>query len=144
VAEGLFVARDVYRLMIDHCLDDYPREACGVLAGTQGTTLAHEIFTITNVELSTRFYRFDEQEQLRVWREMDDSRWDPLVIYHSHTVEPTPNRRGWDLSKTDIDLALDPKIAHMVVDIHDPTTINFGLWRVRDGIATAVPWGVVD
>jgi proteasome lid subunit RPN8/RPN11 len=140
--DSLLIARSAYTRMLDHCLDEYPREGCGLLVGQVNTAVQQ--WPIANVELSTQFYRFDEQEQLRAWERLDRMGWDPLVIYHSHTVEPMANRRGWELSKTDIDMALDPKITHMVVDLHDPTAINIGLWRVRDRVAVAVPWQVVD
>ena len=39
-----------------------------------------------NAARSPTFYEFDSGEQFKVWREMDDSDEEAVVIYHSHTA----------------------------------------------------------
>ena len=99
------------RAMIDqvvaHARRDHPDEACGVIAGRGGA--ATRVVEMANAERSPTFYRFDAQEQLRVWREMDDADEVPFVIYHSHTAtEAHPSR-------TDISLASEPEAHYLLV-----------------------------
>ena len=99
------------RAMVDqivaHARRDHPDEACGVIAGRGGA--ATRVVEMANAERSPTFYRFDAQEQLRVWREMDDADEVPFVIYHSHTAtEAHPSR-------TDISLASEPDAHYLLV-----------------------------
>ena len=99
------------RAMVDqvvaHARRDHPDEACGVIAGRGGA--ATRVVEMANAERSPTFYRFDAQEQLRVWREMDDADEVPFVVYHSHTAtEAHPSR-------TDISLASEPDAHYLLV-----------------------------
>jgi proteasome lid subunit RPN8/RPN11 len=48
---------------------------------------------MTNAERSPTGFVFDPQEQLQVWRGLDDADEDLLVVYHSHTMtEAYPSR----------------------------------------------------
>ena len=87
--------------IVAHARRDHPDEACGVVAGRYGR--ATRVIVMQNADRSPTFYRFDAQEQLRVWRSMDDADEVPFVIYHSHTAtEAHPSR-------TDISLASEPE-----------------------------------
>lgn len=68
--------------VIRHCLYEHPREACGVISGVDDPLTVHPIH---NRDRSETSYRFDEEQQLRVWKEIDHRGERPLVIYHSHT-----------------------------------------------------------
>jgi len=93
--------------IVAHARRDHPDEACGVIAGRGGA--ATRVVEMANAERSPTFYRFDAQEQLRVWREMDDADEVPFVIYHSHTAtEAHPSR-------TDISLASEPDAHYLLV-----------------------------
>ncbi|MBC7680585.1 MAG: M67 family metallopeptidase [Pseudorhodobacter sp.] len=93
--------------VVAHARRDHPDEACGVIAGRGGA--ATRVVEMANAERSPTFYRFDAQEQLRVWREMDDADEVPFVIYHSHTAtEAHPSR-------TDISLASEPEAHYLLV-----------------------------
>jgi len=93
--------------IVAHARRDHPDEACGVIAGRDGA--ATRVFEMENAERSPTFYRFDAREQLRVWREMDDSDEVPFVIYHSHTAtEAYPSR-------TDVSLASEPDAHYLLV-----------------------------
>lgn len=98
----LRIRADLVDAMVKHARADHPDEACGVLAGPEGSDRAERHVAMINAERSPTFYRFDSGEQLRVWREMDDADEVPVVIYHSHTAtEAYPSR-------TDISLAAEP------------------------------------
>lgn len=69
----------------------YPLEACGVLAGKDEPS---HVIPMTNALTHPRAYQFDPDEQLAVWRRLDEAGLDPLVVYHSHPHgRPFPSPR---------------------------------------------------
>ena len=116
--------------VIAHARRDHPDEACGVIAGKDG--VATRVVEMDNAERSPTFYRFDAQEQLRVWRSMDDADEVPLVIYHSHTAtEAHPSR-------TDISLASEPDAHYLLVSTRADTD-EVRSFRIQDGQVTEEP-----
>jgi [CysO sulfur-carrier protein]-S-L-cysteine hydrolase len=93
---------------------------------------------MTNAERSPTFYRFDSQEQLKVWQEMDARDEEPVVIYHSHTAtEAYPSR-------TDAALAAEPDAHYVLVSTRDPQDAEFRSFRIVDGVITEEPVSVVE
>ena len=103
----LELPREMVDQIVAHARRDHPDEACGVIAGRGG--VATRVVEMANAERSPTFYRFDAQEQLRVWREMDDADEVPFVIYHSHTATAAHP------SRTDISLASEPDAHYLLV-----------------------------
>src|SRR5271166_944807 len=81
-------------------------------SGGFGPPRAH--IAMVNAERSPTFYRFDAQEQLKVWRALEESAEVPVVIYHSHTAtEAYPSR-------TDVGLAAEPDAHYVLVSTRNP------------------------
>lgn len=80
----LRLPRDLLDAMVAHCRAEHPVEACGVLAGRDGVPERH--IPMTNASASRTRYAMDPDEQLAVWRDMDERGERPVVIYHSHTA----------------------------------------------------------
>ncbi|MEP6525961.1 MAG: M67 family metallopeptidase [Nocardioidaceae bacterium] len=123
--------------MVEHARRDHPDEACGVIAGPVGKDEAVRIVPMTNAERSPTFFRFDAQEQLKVWMEMDDSDEEPVVIYHSHTAtEAYPSR-------TDISYAAEPNAHYVIVSTRecgqDVGPVEIRSYRILDGAVTEEP-----
>ena len=77
--------------VVAHARRDHPDECCGIIAGRDG--VATRVVPMTNAERSPTGFVFDPQEQLTVWRGLDDADEDLLVVYHSHTMtEAYPSR----------------------------------------------------
>lgn len=113
-----------------HARRDHPDEACGVIAGPEGSDRPERIIEMANAERSPTFYRFDSSEQLKVWREMDAADEEPVVIYHSHTAtEAYPSR-------TDIAYASEPNAHYVLVSTREPDTEEFRSYRILDGAVT--------
>ena len=116
--------------IVEHARKDHPDEACGVIAGPAGSDRPERFIAMTNAERSPTFYRFDSQEQLHVWREMDDRDEEPVVIYHSHTgTEAYPSR-------TDISYASEPGAHYVLVSTRDADSQDepeFRSFRIVDG-----------
>jgi proteasome lid subunit RPN8/RPN11 len=76
--------------MVAHAVQGLPNEACGVIAGREGRPV--RMYPMRNAEESPVVYRFDDQEQLQVFMEIEDEDWDLLAFWHSHThTDPYPS-----------------------------------------------------
>ena len=134
----LVIRADLVEAMVAHARADHPDEACGVLRGPEGSDRPERHVAMVNAERSPTFYRFDAQEQLKVWRAMDDADEVPVVIYHSHTAtEAYPSR-------TDVGLAAEPDAHYVLVSTRDPGQDEVRSYRIVDGIVTEEPVTIVE
>lgn len=124
----LVIRADLVEAMVAHARADHPDEACGVIAGPEGSDRPERFIAMINAERSPTFYRFDSGEQLRVWREMDDADEEPVVIYHSHTAtEAYPSR-------TDVSYASEPFAHYVLISTRDPEQHELRSYRIVDGV----------
>lgn len=134
----LVIRADLVAAMIAHARADHPDEACGVLAGPDGSDRPQRHIAMVNAERSPTFYRFDAQEQLKVWRAMDAADEVPVVIYHSHTAtEAYPSR-------ADVSLAAEPDAHYVLVSTRDPERDEVRSYRIADGIVTEETVKIVE
>ncbi|OBG46333.1 Mov34/MPN/PAD-1 family protein [Mycolicibacterium fortuitum] len=134
----LVIRRDLVEAMVAHARADHPDEACGVIAGPEGSDRPERFIAMANAERSPTFYRFDSGEQLKVWRAMDDADEVPVVIYHSHTAtEAYPSR-------TDTSLASEPDAHYVLVSTRDPHEHELRSYRIIDGVVTEEPIDIVE
>ena len=92
-----------------HARRDHPDEACGVIAGPEGSDRPERFIPMLNAARSPTFYEFDSGDLLRLYRDMDSRDEVPVVIYHSHTAtEAYPSR-------TDISYAAEPEAHYVLV-----------------------------
>jgi proteasome lid subunit RPN8/RPN11 len=134
----LTISRDLYDKIVEHARKDHPDEACGVIAGPAGSDTPARFIPMQNAERSPTFYRFDSREQLKVWREMDDSDEEAVAIYHSHTAtEAYPSR-------TDISYASEPQAHYVLVSTRDEEQTEFRSYRITDGVVTEEPVRVAE
>ncbi len=132
----LVIRRDLVDAMVAHARRDHPDEACGQIAGPEGSDRPERIIEMENAERSPTFYRFDAKEQLKVWRDMDDADEVPFVIYHSHTAtEAYPSR-------TDISLASEPDAHYVLVSTATDEPV-LRSYRIVDGAVTEEPVEIV-
>ncbi len=129
----LRITRELRDQIVDHARRDHPDEACGIIAGPEGSDDPQRFVPMLNAERSPTFYRFDSMEQFRVWKEMDERDEEPIVIYHSHTAtEAHPSR-------TDIGLASEPGAHYVLVSTREPDTTEFRSFRIVDGVVDEEP-----
>lgn len=134
----LVIRADLVDAMVTHARADHPDEACGVIAGPEGSDRPERFVHMVNAERSPTFYRFDSGEQLKVWRQMDDNDEVPVVIYHSHTAtEAYPSR-------TDISFASEPDAHYVLVSTRDPAEHELRSYRIVDGVVTEEPVTIVE
>jgi [CysO sulfur-carrier protein]-S-L-cysteine hydrolase len=134
----LVIRADLVDAMVAHARRDHPDEACGVLAGPEGSDRPERHIPMANAERSPTFYRFDSGEQLRVWRALQDADEVPVVIYHSHTAT------GAYPSRTDVTLAAEPHAHYVLVSTRDPEHHELRSYRIVDGQVTEEPVAIVE
>jgi [CysO sulfur-carrier protein]-S-L-cysteine hydrolase len=122
--------------MVAHARAGLPNEACGVLAGANGRP--ERVFPMRNAEASPVVFRFDGNEQLRVFAEIEDNGWELLAIFHSHThteAYPSPTDRAqahWRDPVTGREAAAYPGVRYLILSLaeKDPVLRAF---TFRDG-----------
>jgi [CysO sulfur-carrier protein]-S-L-cysteine hydrolase len=134
----LTIRRDLVDAMVGHARADHPDEACGVIAGPEGSDRPERFIAMDNAERSPTFYRFDSGEQLKVWRSLEEAGDAPVVIYHSHTAtEAYPSR-------TDISYASEPDAHYVLVSTRDPEAHELRSYRIVAGVVAEEPVTIVD
>lgn len=136
--EVLVIRSDLVDAMVAHARADHPDEACGVLAGPEGSDRPERFIKMQNAERSPTFYRFDSMEQLRVHRAMEEADEVPVVIYHSHTgTEAYPSR-------TDIDIASEPEAHYVLLSTRDPETHELRSYSIVGGVVNEESVTIVE
>jgi proteasome lid subunit RPN8/RPN11 len=130
----LRIDQDIYDAIVAHAKKDHPDEACGVVAGPEGSDRPERFVPMVNAAGSPTFYEFDSHDLLVLYKEMDDRDEVPVVIYHSHTAtEAYPSR-------TDIGLASEPTAHYVLVSTREHGNsegpVEFRSYRIVDGEVT--------
>ena len=134
----LVIRSDLVDAMVAHARADHPDEACGIIAGPDGSDRAERFIQMLNAERSPTFYRFDSGEQLKVWRAMDDADEVPVVVYHSHTAtEAYPSR-------TDVSYASEPDAHYVLISTREPDEHELRSYRIVDGVVTEESVNIVE
>ncbi len=134
----LVIRADLVDEIVAHARRDHPDEACGVIAGPEGSDRPERFIPMLNAARSPTFYEFDSMDLLRLYRELDDNDEEPVVIYHSHTAtEAYPSR-------TDISYAQEPNAHYVLVSTRDPEDAEFRSFRIVDGEVTEEEVTIVD
>jgi proteasome lid subunit RPN8/RPN11 len=139
----LVIRADLVDEIVAHARRDHPDEACGVIAGPEGSDRPERFIPMLNAARSPTFYEFDSGDLLRLYREMDANEEVPVVIYHSHTAtEAHPSR-------TDISYASEPEAHYVLVSTRDDAQANhtgheFRSFRIVDGVVTEEQVEVVE
>jgi proteasome lid subunit RPN8/RPN11 len=137
----LRIDQATYDAIVTHAKKDHPDEACGVVAGPEGSDTPTRFVPMVNAAGSPTFYEFDSVELLELYKEMDRRDEEPVVIYHSHTAtEAYPSR-------TDIGLASEPGAHYVLVSTREHGNsegpVEFRSYRIVDGEVTEEEVSVV-
>lgn len=132
------IRADLVDAMVAHARRDHPDEACGVLAGPEGSDRPERHIPMVNAERSPTVYRFDSHEQLKVWRAMERVGDTAVVIYHSHTATAAYP------SRTDVNLAAEPDAHYVLVSTLDPDHHELRSYRIVDGTVAEEPVDIVE
>ncbi len=133
----LRIRDQILQAVIAHARADHPDEACGVIAGPEGSDEPERFIPMVNAARSPTFYEFDSRDLLALYRDMDDRGEEPVVIYHSHTAtEAYPSR-------TDISYASEPHAHYLLVSTRESGSnegpVEVRSFRIVDGQVTEEP-----
>lgn len=138
----LTISTAVRDAIVAHARRDHPDEACGIVAGPEGSDLPLRVVEMVNAAGSPTFYEFDSSELLALYKEMWSNDEEPVIVYHSHTAtEAYPSR-------TDIGLASEPNAHYVLVSTrehgNDEGEVEFRSYRIVDGVVTEEQVTVVE
>lgn len=127
----LTIDQATYDAIVAHAKRDHPDEACGIVAGAEGSDRPTRLVEMVNAAGSPTFYEFDSSELLALYKQMWANDEEPVVVYHSHTAtEAYPSR-------TDIGLASEPGAHYVLVGTgengNNPGAVEFRSYRIVDG-----------
>ena len=141
----LTFSKALYDNMVDHCRSKYPKEACGILAGSAGRSvptgqerLVLQLYPMTNVEDSPIGYSMDPKEQLTIEKQMRQRNQGMLGIYHSHTASDAYP------SSVDVRLAVSPDISYVLVSLKDQDRPMVKSYRIDGGKVTPEPGPLIE
>jgi proteasome lid subunit RPN8/RPN11 len=134
----LRIAQEIHDAIVAHARRDHPDEACGVVAGPEGSDTPVRFVPMLNAARSPTFYEFDSADLLALYKEMDANDEEPVVVYHSHTAtEAYPSR-------TDISYASEPNAHYVLVSTRSQDEAEFRSFRIVEGKVTEEPVEVVN
>lgn len=130
----LRISQAVVDAIVAHAKRDHPDEACGVVAGPEGSDRPERFVPMVNAASSPTFYELDPTDLLRLYREMDDRNEEPVVVYHSHTAtDAYPSR-------TDVNLAMEPNAHYVLVSTREHGNsegpVELRSYGIVDGVVT--------
>lgn len=132
------IDQEIHDAIVAHARRDHPDEACGIVAGPEGSGRPERFVSMVNAASSPTFYEFDPTDLLALYKDMWARDEEPVVVYHSHTAtEAYPSR-------TDIRLANEPNAHYVVLSTRDAETgggniegpVEFRSYRIVDGVVT--------
>ena len=133
----LTITQALFDQIVAHAREDHPDEACGVVAGPEGSGRPERFIPMLNAARSPTFYEFDSGDLLRLYRDMDSRDEVPVVIYHSHTATKAYP------SRTDIGLAQEPEAHYVLASTRSPER-ELRSFRIVDGVVTEEEVQVVE
>lgn len=136
----LTIDQATYDAIVAHAKRDHPDEACGIVAGPEGSDRPERFIEMINAAGSPTFYEFDSSDLFQLYKDMDERDEGPVVVYHSHTAtEAYPSR-------TDVSFASEPQAHYVLVSTRegqDGGAEEFRSYRIVEGVITEEPVTVV-
>ncbi|MGH3569734.1 MAG: Mov34/MPN/PAD-1 family protein [Pseudonocardia sp.] len=140
----LVIRADLVDEIVAHARRDHPNEACGVIAGPEGSDRPERLVPMTNsATQASEFYWFDSGEDIRLHNDLVKRDEERVVIYHSHTAtEAYPSR-------TDATIAGYPDAHYVLVSTREQAETNhtgheLRSYRIVGGVVTEEQVEVVE
>ncbi len=119
----LRIPPEIIEEIIIHGKRDAPIEACGYIAGIDGT--AKETIAMTNIDNSAEHYTFDPEEQFAAVKTARAKDLELIAVYHTHPE--TPAR----MSDEDIRLANDPEMIFIIYSLFEDRIKGFKVTKEK-------------
>lgn len=117
------IKEKLFKEMVKHCQEEYPYEACGILAGKEGKV--SKVYEMVNGSDKPEIcYFMEPAEQLRVFKEMRSAGMEIMGIYHSHVkTHAYPSKR-------DCEMAFYPEASHVIISLENPKGPDVRAFRI--------------
>lgn len=125
----LWLSRDHAQTIADHALAEKPREACGVVFGSNDR--ASQVIPLTNIAADPNHnYRIDDQALAEAFFRAQREGQSIVAFYHSHPVgDPIP-------SPVDVQQANYPTTPYLIVGLRNEP--RFAAWLIQSHQVTPV------
>lgn len=131
----LVIGRRLLQRILEHCLEEKPYEACGILAGRDGRV--SDAYATANVRRSPIYFEVEPEQQEVVLRHMAEQRQEIVGIYHSHPTAPAIP------SGNDIEQAVYyPDAVRLIVSLNGPTAV--GAFVINQGGVQGIPLVILE
>ena len=121
--------------MINHCQQEAPYEACGLLSGIKEKN--EKLREMRNIERTTTTFAMDVKQMSQVFKSMKHRKEEWTGIYHSHpTAPPIPSRN--DIVNFDY-----PEVAYFIVSLTYGKP-NVKCYRIKNNKVTPLKIIVLD
>ncbi|HIP72024.1 MAG TPA: M67 family peptidase [Anaerolineae bacterium] len=127
----LTIPKPLYNAMIQHLQDEYPLEACGLLAGKDGVVSRQ--YPIENILHSPVAYEMEPMQQIQAIIALEEAGLELAAIYHSHPQGPSAP------SETDVALAYWPEAAYIIVSLQDRAAPQVRAFGILEGRVAEIP-----
>ena len=107
--------------MLAQAKAEIPIEACGILAGKNGTV--EKFYKMTNADKSNVHFTMTPEEQFKVIKDIRAAELEMLAIYHSHPESPARP------SAEDIRMALTPETIYVILSLQQAKPVVKGFIR---------------
>lgn len=131
------LTREQLEQLIAQARRDAPNETCGIIGGKEDRAV--KICPLKNVDAEPRIrYNCEPQELLHAMREIEDSGWEHLAIYHSHPASPAYP------SATDIARAFYPDAVYLLISLMNPEQAAMRGFRIVEGKVEEITLEIED
>lgn len=139
----LIISKNIIDEVILHCKQEFPYEACGILAGKGN--IVNKIYKTTNIEKTSFSYQIDPKEQFSVMKEMRNNNLKMLCIYHSHPYSvPYPSAK-------DVRLAFYDDVFYMIIGIQELIGNTFSdikngikIFIIKEGMVNEINYKIIN
>lgn len=124
----LILKKDLLQQMLGQIREEFPNEACGVLAGKNG--IAEKVYEMTNVDKSPSMFLMGAKEQLKMMKDIRNLGLETVGIYHSHVASQAyPSTR-------DVELAFYPEASYVIVSLRTKDNPSIRSFKIKEGKIT--------
>ncbi|ADY54875.1 Mov34/MPN/PAD-1 family protein [Syntrophobotulus glycolicus DSM 8271] len=111
----IVISQRQFNEVLNHTLQGFPNEACGLLGGKIEGDLKHieKVYLLTNTDHSPEHFSMDPKEQFAAIKDMRTNGWVMLGNFHSHPGSPSRP------SEEDKRLAFDPEMSYLILSLLD-------------------------
>lgn len=109
----LLLKREDYNIILNHCIEGLPKEACGLIAGRKEGDIkrVEKVYLLTNLDNSKEHFSMDPKEQFEALKDARANGFELLGNFHSHPESPSRP------SKEDIRLAYDSTSEYLILSL---------------------------